>query len=430
MPGHTVFWGSPRPRTSYYSEDHTRRGFQAWRADFDLILLQHARSGGVHVEEGQAVDHVRLDAGAGVTVYYRSLSGTQGQIEASFFIDASGHSGILARQGLRQRDAVFQTLAITGYWRGALGPAGLNFANTLVETYADGMVWSVPLHNGLRNVTLMVDWQQGAYIRKQGLRRFYLSERQKVPYVLGLLEKASLAQPPRAFDTSLYTSRTFASEQFLLVGDAGLFIDPLSSEGVHKAMASAITGAVVVNTILKRPPMAGHAVSFYEEGQKTLYQLHYHQVAQYYQEEGRWPDHLFWQRRSRPRAAQGTEDKAVDQADPEPGHPIDYGATQPRQVSHLRLGPGVSLERRAVVEGQYIELREVVVTPQNPRGFRFLGEVCVPDLLTLVAERGAVSDVIAAYVNRAEGRHCPPDQIRQVLARLYQEGVLAATGPA
>jgi len=367
---------------------------------------------------------------SGVTVLYRTSSGVQEQIEAPFFIDATGRAGILARQGLRKRDEIFQTLAITGYWQGALGPEGVDFANTLVETYADGMVWSVPLHNGLRNVTLMVDWQQGTHIRKQGLRPFYLSELKKVPYVLSLLEKAQLAQAPRAFDTSLYTAGTFASERFLLVGDAGLSIDPLSSEGVHKAMASAITGAVVVNTILKRPSMAGHAISFYEEGQKAVYQLHYSQVAQYYREEARWPDHLFWQRRSRPGAVLAAEDQAMAEMDTGPAPLTGGRGGRSRPVSHLRLGPGVSLENRAVVEGQYVELREVVVTPQNPRGFRFLGEVCVPPLLTFVTQRGEVSEVIAAYVHSTEGRHCSPDQVWQVLARLYQEGVLVAEEPA
>src|SRR2546427_1784742 len=293
MVGHTVCWGSPQPRTSYYSADHSRCGFQAWREDFDSLVLDHARSGGVQVVEGQAVDSVQMEGGTGVTLHT-----PQGQIEASFFVDASGHTGVLARQGLRQRDGIFQTLALTAYWQGAAGPAGIDFANTLLETYADGLVWSVPLHNGLRTVTLLGDWQEGARIRQAGLEQFYLAELQKVPYVSGFLQDARLVGPPRAFDASWHTASAFAGERFLLVGDAGLFIDPLSSEGVHKAMASAITGAVVVNTILRRPAMTRHALSFYEETQRTTYDSHYSQSARYYQEEGRWPDHPFWQKRA------------------------------------------------------------------------------------------------------------------------------------
>src|SRR5215510_2356430 len=46
MVGHTVCWGTSQPRTSYYSPDHARHGFQVWREDFDSLLLNHARDGG------------------------------------------------------------------------------------------------------------------------------------------------------------------------------------------------------------------------------------------------------------------------------------------------------------------------------------------------------------------------------------------------
>ncbi len=417
MVGHTVCWGSAQPRTSYYSADHTRCGFQAWRADFDQILLEHARSSGVQVIEGQAVNYVGLDEGAGVTVRTR-----QGHLATSFFVDASGHAGVLARQGLRRRDDTFQTLALTAYWQGATGPAGSDFANTLLETYADGLVWSVPLHNGLRNVTLLVDWQRGAGIRQVGLGQFYLAELRKVPYVSGLLEGAHLARPPRAFDASWYTASAFAGERFLLVGDAGLFIDPLSSEGVHKAMASAITGAAVVNTILQRSARAGHAIQFYAEGQQATYNAHYHESARYYREEERWLDQPFWQRRSQTQFQVPSSKFQVP-------NPVQPGVRKPQLVSHVRLAPGVTIEQRPVIEGPYVELREVVIAPPYPRGVRFLQNVCVPTLLRAVETYGAVANVIAAYLQSPEGKRCPPESVRQVLARLYQEGVLIATAP-
>ncbi len=412
MPGHTALWGSPHPRTSYYSEDHTRLGFQVWREEFDRLLLEEARKGGVWVQEGVAVERVEWEGG--VRVFFRGLSDLRGEVRASFFVDATGRSGILARQGLRQRDGAFQTLALTAYWQGALGPEGRDFANTLVEAYPDGLVWSVPLHNGLRNVTLLVDWQEGAKIRREGLGRFYTAELKKAPYVLALLEHARVVCPPKALDASLYTARSFGGKGFLLVGDAGFFLDPLSSEGVHKAMASATTAAVVVNTILKRPSMAQHALRFYEEGQRASYLSHYYEAARYYREEGRWPDRPFWRKRS----------QAAKQDPTPPGSRPAPPLERFRPLSSLRLAPGVFIEKRAVVEGPYVELREVVLTPQNPRGFRFLGGVCVPFLLALVAELKEVPRVISAYV-RAFGS-CSPEQVAQVLARLYQDGVLEA----
>src|SRR5271156_3246610 len=43
MLGHTVCWGSPEPRTGYYSPDKSRMGFQVSREGFDTLLLEHAR---------------------------------------------------------------------------------------------------------------------------------------------------------------------------------------------------------------------------------------------------------------------------------------------------------------------------------------------------------------------------------------------------
>jgi flavin-dependent dehydrogenase len=416
MVGHTVCWGSAQPRTSYYSADHSRRGFQAWREDFDSVLLEHARTGGAHIVEGQAVDSVKVNGPRGVTVHCAS----QGRIEASFFVDASGHTGVLARQGLRQRDPVFQTLALTGYWQGASGPEGIDFANTLLETYADGLVWSVPLHNGLRNVTFLVDWQLGAHIRQAGLEQFYLAELRKIPYISGFLKSAHLAWPPRAFDASWYTAATFASERFLLVGDAGIFIDPLSSEGVHKAMASAITGAAVINTILRRPSMVPHAIRFYDEAQRTTYETHYQQSAQYYREENRWLDRPFWQRRVQMQRAKGKEQRARLE---------EPGIRNPQPISQVRLAPGVTIELRPVIEGPYVELRAAVIAPPYPRGVRFLQGVCVPTLLEIVKAHGAVAAIMTTYLQTPEGTGCPPELLRQVLARLYQEGVLTASEP-
>jgi flavin-dependent dehydrogenase len=411
MIGHTVCWGSPQPRTSYYSPDYTRRGFQVWREDFDSLLLRHAQTGGVHVIETLGVASVTL-GGSAVVVHTRGGSWT-----TSFFIDASGHSGILARQGFRRRDATFQTLAVTGYWHEATSPAGIDAANTILETYPHGLVWSVPLHNGLRNVTLLIDWHLGDRIRQSGLESFYHSELQQVSYVTRFLANAQLAKPPQVFDATWYTASTFAREQFLLVGDAGLFVDPLSSEGVHKAMASAITGAIVVNTILKRPAAATAAIRLYEENQHHTYESHYAESARYYREERRWPQSPFWIKRASVPSSEFRVPSSEFQVSP---------VQKPTRVANVRIAPDVKIEQRPVIEGPFVEVREVVIAPPYPRGVRFLQEVCVPVLLRQVETRTAVAEIMTAYLSTPEGRHCRPEAVRQVLARLYQENVLIA----
>ena len=423
MVGHTVCWGSAQPRTSYYSSDRTRHGFQAWRADFDNLLLAHARNAGVQTIEGLPVDSVTVESGTRVTVSTR-----QGKISSTFFIDASGHAGILARQNLRQRDDTYRTLALTGYWRNATGPAGDDFTNTLLETYPGGLVWSVPLHNGLRNVTLLIDWHEGSRIRRTGLTNFYLSELQQAVYVSEFLTPAQLSHPPQVFDATWYTASAFAGEQFLLVGDAGLFIDPLSSEGVHKAMSSAITGAIVVNTILKRPTMRPHALQFYSDTQQLTYDTYYQQSAQYYREERRWQEQPFWQKRSSRKVQSPESDVQSPKSKVQSPRFKVQGLSQPntRKVLALRIAPGITTEPRPVIEGPFVELREVVVAPRYPRGVRILHEVHLPQLLATVSQHSAVASILESYLATPEGNRCPPESVRQVLARLYHEGILVS----
>ena len=415
MVGHTVCWGSEHPRTSYYSDDHSRRGFQVRREDFDALLLQHAREGGVQVYEEHFVKNVQLHhSGVIVTTPY-------GQTQAAFFIDATGHAGTLARQQLRRRDPVFQTLAIASYWQGASGPSGVEFANTLLETYENGLVWSVPLHNGLRNVTLLIDWEIGGHMRRSGIQEFYLREIGKASYIPRFLQNAHIVIPPRAFDATWHTATNFSSDRFLLVGDAGMFIDPLSSEGVHKAMASAITGAVVTNTILQRPVMTSLARQFYDESQHATYETHYRQSVVYYCEETRWPNAPFWRRRSQ------SQFRVLSAASRAPSsQPL---SPSKRVISHLRIAAGVTIAQRPVIEGPFVELRAVVVAPLHPRGIRFLDNICLPPLLEIIERQRAVIRIIPAFLSSPEGKNCSPEAVRQILARLYQEGMLITTAP-
>jgi flavin-dependent dehydrogenase len=417
MPGHTVCWGSPEPRTGYYSPDKSRMGFQVWRESFDTLLLENARcQKGVEVKLGTGVNEVNIDR-RGVTVH----AARQGPIRTRFFIDATGHAGVLARQDLRQRDPDFKTLAVTGYWRDAAAPAGDDFGNTLLEAYENGVVWSVPLHNGLRNVTVLVDWSQGRRIRELGLRDFYLAEMARLSYVSKYLGAACLPVAPRVSDATLYTARQFAGERFLLLGDAGLFIDPLSSEGVQTAMASAITGAVVINTILSRPAATASALTFYRDAQNNAYSTHYRQSAEYYDQERRWPDSIFWRRRS---GLLASAHRAGAN-----GNGRGAALKPPSEVSHVRLAPDVRIERRPVLEWPHVEIREVLVTESNARGLRFLHNVCVPALLREIKKKPAVTDIVAGYLKRREGKNSDSGMVRAALVRLYRDGVLIAIEP-
>jgi 2-polyprenyl-6-methoxyphenol hydroxylase-like FAD-dependent oxidoreductase len=80
---------------------------------------------------------------------------------------------------------------------------------------------------------------------------------------------------------------------WLLVGDAASTVDPISSQGIQKAITSALAASVVVQTILTRPKQAQPAIDFYQDREETTYRLHVDSLANLYSRETRWIDQPF-----------------------------------------------------------------------------------------------------------------------------------------
>jgi flavine halogenase len=71
-------------------------------------------------------------------------------------------------------------------------------------------------------------------------REFYLESLKLVPEISALLSKAELVSDIKAASDWSYSASTYASPYVRIAGDAGCFIDPFFSSGVHLALASAL----------------------------------------------------------------------------------------------------------------------------------------------------------------------------------------------
>jgi flavin-dependent dehydrogenase len=81
----------------------------------------------------------------------------------------------------------------------------------------------------------------------------------------------------------------------LAVGDAAIAFDPLYGQGVYKALQSGIRAAHAL-----REHLAGNtsALAEYDEMLKRDYAQYLEFRHVFYRAEPRWPDSVFWQRRS------------------------------------------------------------------------------------------------------------------------------------
>ena len=221
-------------------------GYSLSRHALDSILLDAARAAGARVLEETLVDEVRLDSARAV-VGARGPDGEPLAIEGRLVIGAGGRNCPVARAlGVQRRDrrGRFDLLA---HWSGRperpdeprTDSTALGERVCELRVRRDRYVAAAPIESGRWNVNCVVprsalraETDPGALYRR----------------VTGFAE-APAAGPSEdvvASDvTAVDTTRAFA-DRALLIGDAALFLDPFTGQGIYLALRSAALAAAVV----------------------------------------------------------------------------------------------------------------------------------------------------------------------------------------
>jgi flavine halogenase len=77
-------------------------------------------------------------------------------------------------------------------------------------------------------------------------RDFYLESLNLAPGIKKLLSEAELVSDVKAASDWSYSASAYAFPQVRIAGDAGCFIDPFFSSGVHLALSSGLSAAVTI----------------------------------------------------------------------------------------------------------------------------------------------------------------------------------------
>ena len=282
--------------------DDTDYSYQVLRADFDQLLLEHAKSQGVTVLEGAEVKRLQLDGARPRTAIWSSGGQdnrpTEQEIGFDFLIDASGRAGIMTTRHLRNRryHEIFKNIAVWGYWGGAkklpVGPEGA----IAVCSVPDGWFWAIPLHDGKLSVGLVTHKETFQSKRHNGISyaRIYQEAIDECPVIADLLAPAEQVTPLRIEQDYSYTAERFTGPGYFLVGDAACFLDPLLSTGVHLATYSAMLAAASLASVLRREVTEQKAQDFYEQTYRQAYLRLLVVVSSLYQQY-RGKESYFWE---------------------------------------------------------------------------------------------------------------------------------------
>ena len=429
--GNLVWWGDG----TRHSEDFAggRFGFHTDRARLEDVLVAATREAGASAREGASVQEAE-ELAHGWRIGCIDARGESFEMRASWVLDATGRRGVIARREGRETDRSTTTTALVRRWRRAGGFGPVPATHTLVESYRDGWAWSVPLGPDVRCVTAMVDHRH-TDLDESDLDATLDGELDEAPHVGALREGAEPLGPTWACPASLYTARRFARPGLLLVGDAGSFIDPLSSFGVKKALSSGWLAGVAVHTALVDPEMRDAAVALYDEREREVYRSYRRVAADFFEEAARAYDHPYWASRAEASRAAGgrplgaaSDPDAPDAEVPPEAVRAAYERIRGREHLDARPSQGLHVLERPTVVGHRVVRERHLASRLAPRGVRWVRNVDLIRLVDVAPQHRDVPDGWSAY-NAGAPSVALPDYLT-ALATAFAAGLLEHGEPA
>ncbi|KAI0124109.1 hypothetical protein BJ170DRAFT_735830 [Xylariales sp. AK1849] len=236
-------------------------GGHSWnliRSESDEMMFRYAGKSGAHAFDGTKVTEIKFipygdeqaagqfstaglaNLGRPVSAQWSRKDGSSGMLSFDYLIDASGRAGIVSTKYLKNRtpNEALKNIANWAYWKDK-----------------SGWTWIIPLHNG--TVSVGTVQRQSTFFSKKKARGLETSEEnykadlKLVPDTNALLKDAHIVSEIKQATDWSYSASHYAGPYLRVAGDAGCFIDPFFSSGVHLAMFGALSAATSIQASIK-----------------------------------------------------------------------------------------------------------------------------------------------------------------------------------
>ncbi|HWN99341.1 MAG TPA: NAD(P)/FAD-dependent oxidoreductase [Blastocatellia bacterium] len=282
--GTTAVWGAAAPLDNDFIYMPANTGWHLDRVAFDAMLAEQAKSRSVSLlldtrlgEAKRAGERWRLTLSNGRILFAR------------FIVDATGGSAAFARRcGARFIDSD-RLIGISRFFEG-----GSADPRTLVEPFEEGWWYTAGLPAGRRIAACMTD---ADLARRMGLKEEEQWARTlaAMSSVRAMLRGSKPCSPVVVRSTESRRLEPAAGDTWLAVGDSASRFDPLSSQGIVKALRSGIFASYAIGDLLARNDDSG--LRRYRRYVAEEFKSYTAVRAKYYRQEQRWPGSEFWRRR-------------------------------------------------------------------------------------------------------------------------------------
>ncbi|MCP4834877.1 MAG: NAD(P)/FAD-dependent oxidoreductase [Phycisphaera sp.] len=225
-------------RPSPYGGPRKQTAFQVDRAIYDEILLDHAAELGTEVRQSTVVREIKRD---GDRIESLEL-GDGTSIHARWYVDASGHTGVLRRaMGVETTPQTnLQNIAFWDYWENAEWAVEIGVGATRVQVLSQpaGWVWFIPIGPTRTSIGCILPAEHYKDLGKTP-EEIYHETIAADPRVTSLTRNATSRGMVEATKDWSFTADRGHGENWFLVGESLGFADPILAAG----MSLAHTGA-------------------------------------------------------------------------------------------------------------------------------------------------------------------------------------------
>ena len=282
-------WGARQSRYPFagaINKEHPY-AYEVERAEFDQMLLDQARAEGVDVYMPWNVREVLFTDGQAVGLRAESADkSAQLTVNCRMLVDASGRSAFLgARLGFKREIDFSSRSAFYSHFDGVYRDPGERAGDIQIVAFPHGWFWMIPFKTGNTSVGMVVT---DDYLKQRGRiaaaaagahdgsnqavtgsadstnDAFLWHTIEATPFVAERMRGATQKFPARSIANFSYRMEHYAGPGYVMLGDAGAFLDPVFSSGVFLTMKSAQVASKAIQKCFASGDFSGRHLADYE----------------------------------------------------------------------------------------------------------------------------------------------------------------------
>ncbi len=291
LPSNTIesVWGDASLKENNFIRNPFGHGWHLDRLQFDKQLIDHAEKAGATLFKGSEVKTItQSDAGNWCIRFLNR--GSMQTIHTRFIVDATGRNSFLVKHQGGFRKNIDHLIGLVSVRHTNSVAKESNF--TLLESVKNGWWYSADIPGNKVVMAFMTD--ADIYKKEKTNAERYYDQSLSIAKFTEQRCSRLIPTPINVYAANSYVMSKTHGRNWLAIGDAEMAYDPLSSQGIYKAIKSGTSAATAVHE-----QFIGNkfALENYANTGNIAFERYMQQRRSYYLMEKRWPQSLFWKRR-------------------------------------------------------------------------------------------------------------------------------------